>query len=697
MNKKKGVDSEPPRARDLRREAEQRLRDKKATPVEGMAEVDVRALLHELQVHQIELEMQNEELLRAQTAVQEVSDRYQDLFDFAPIGYFLLDEQSQILEINLAGAALLGLDRSTAVRQRLGQFVAMEHRGAFTDFCKRVLATNAKQTCEIELRRNEEPVYAFVEGIPTQEGKENRSLRVTVTDISDRRRAEQEIRSIAEFPEENPNPVIRASSDGSVLYANAPALRLLEAMGWQAGRPLPEELLRQTRCILEASEKHEFDLLSPAGRTFSFAVAPSSRVGQVHLYAHDITKRKKAEEELRQSRDELQAIYDGMIDGLLVADTETKRFVRTNAATSRLLGYSEDELLSMSIIDIHPPAASVSAILEQFKALAEGRLAVATDAPLLRKDGVVIYANISCKVVVYNGRPCAIGFFHDITQRKQVEAEIRTLNQTLEKRVAERTAELAERAEQLRALAVELTQAEQRERRRLAQVLHDHLQQLLVAARMKIGLLRRRVPDEQYSQTIAQLDELLGQTIDEARSLAVQLCPPVLYEHGLAAALEWLARQTHEKFDLAVEVQTDPAAEPSEETIQVFLFQAAGELLLNVAKHAQARRVQVRMTRVLVQPSRLAPGAGETPAPQGPEQVCIEVCDDGVGFDPAQVAGKTSGGFGMFSICQRLELFDGHLEVFSSPGQGTRATIRVPLGKAAVSSGQVTKTGYAKA
>ena len=99
-----------------------------------MAEVDVRALVHELQVHQIELEMQNEELLRAQAAVQEVSDKYHDLFDFAPIGYFRLDGQGQILEVNLAGAALLGVDRSTAVKQRFGQYVATQSRVRFAEF-----------------------------------------------------------------------------------------------------------------------------------------------------------------------------------------------------------------------------------------------------------------------------------------------------------------------------------------------------------------------------------------------------------------------------------------------------------------------------------------------------------------------------------------------------------------------------------
>ena len=103
-----------------------------------MSETDARALVHELQVHQIELEMQNEELQRAQAAAEEASERYGDLFDFAPVAYFLWDHEGRILEVNLAGAALLGLDRSMVVHKRFGQFVAMEDRARFADFCHRV-------------------------------------------------------------------------------------------------------------------------------------------------------------------------------------------------------------------------------------------------------------------------------------------------------------------------------------------------------------------------------------------------------------------------------------------------------------------------------------------------------------------------------------------------------------------------------
>jgi PAS domain S-box-containing protein len=175
-----------------RRKAEQRLYTGKARPALDVSETDARALVHELQVHKIELEMQNDELLRAQAAAQVALGRYADLFDFAPVAYFLWDHQARILEVNVAGAALLGLNRDAVIHKRFGQFVAMEHREAFSDFCGRVLATDTKQTCEIKVLKGGQAVGALVEGIAVQnhQGQE-RLCRAAVIDISRQKRADE--------------------------------------------------------------------------------------------------------------------------------------------------------------------------------------------------------------------------------------------------------------------------------------------------------------------------------------------------------------------------------------------------------------------------------------------------------------------------------------------------------------------------
>src|SRR5512136_1232701 len=138
----------------LRNRAEKSLR-KRSVDLGKSPVQDARKLIHELRVHQIELEMQNEELRKAQVELAESRDRYFDLYDFAPVGYFTLDEKGLILEANLAGSDLLGSERASLMRKGFSQFVAPGSQDVFYSHCKRSLETRTKQVCEIELKRKD--------------------------------------------------------------------------------------------------------------------------------------------------------------------------------------------------------------------------------------------------------------------------------------------------------------------------------------------------------------------------------------------------------------------------------------------------------------------------------------------------------------------------------------------------------------
>lgn len=254
------------------------------------------------------------------------------------------------------------------------------------------------------------------------------------------------------------------------------------------------------------------------------------------------------------------------------------------------------------------------------------------------------------------------GFITDISRSKRAEAELKTLAETLEHRVADRTAKAEQQAVQLRDMAWEVTEAEQRERRRLAQVLHDHLQQLLVAARLKVNQLDRHLAEEDLHHMAQELDELINQAINQSRSLTAELSPAVLYEAGLIAALEWLAREMLTKHQLRVAIKAEREAEPTAEDARVLLFAAARELLFNVVKHAHAESALVVLS--------LADA----------DWVRLEVIDEGVGFDPTSFArAETSpNGYGLFNIRKRLELLGGHFEVESAPGCGAHVTVVAP-------------------
>lgn len=248
---------------------------------------------------------------------------------------------------------------------------------------------------------------------------------------------------------------------------------------------------------------------------------------------------------------------------------------------------------------------------------------------------------------------------------RESEQRLRDINETLEQRVAERTLVAEHRAAQLRALASELTLAEQRERRRLAQVLHDHLQQLLVAAKLKVGLLKKRIENPEHRDRLVRVDELLDESIGVSRSLTVELSPPVLYDAGFTAAMDWLARQMKEKHGFVVQLEAETGIEPATEDLRIFLFGAVRELLFNVVKHGGTSEACVRI---------LATDDGDL-------QIVVE--DQGVGMTPKPNESPTrESGFGLFSIRERLELAGGRLEIDSSVNRGTRIQLTVPGGLA---------------
>jgi signal transduction histidine kinase len=246
-------------------------------------------------------------------------------------------------------------------------------------------------------------------------------------------------------------------------------------------------------------------------------------------------------------------------------------------------------------------------------------------------------------------------------------SQLANLNQTLEQRVAKRTAQAVEQAQKLRLLSAELSLAEEAERRRIAEMLHEDLQQLLVAARMQLAALCR-TQDAAHREPIArEIADVLERSFQLTRSLSVELAPPVLYEHGLAAAFEWLAAETRKNCNVEVTVEADSSANPKAADVRIFLFRAVRELLLNSVKHATGSTVHITMQHL------------------GPDKIRIIVADDGPGFDPTVLDDKGTGSqtFGLLNIRERVRSFGGKFHINSGPKRGTRITLCLPRGSAA--------------
>lgn len=249
---------------------------------------------------------------------------------------------------------------------------------------------------------------------------------------------------------------------------------------------------------------------------------------------------------------------------------------------------------------------------------------------------------------------------YDITRQKIAEGALRQLNETLEKQVAERTKLAESRTKLLQSLAVELFQAEEYERQRMADCLHEDLQQIIASARMQI---QSAVDNPDPSSTLEKVEQLLGDTLEQSRRIAHELSPPVLHQFGLAAALEWLVRYMEEKFNLKVRLESKLMSEIKDAAVKVFLFRAAQELLFNVVKHSGGN---IDSADVYLYDSD--------------NVIILSVSDQGKGFDPGILDSLTrETGIGLLSLRERATAIGGNLDIESAPGRGSRFTITAPI------------------
>jgi signal transduction histidine kinase len=217
--------------------------------------------------------------------------------------------------------------------------------------------------------------------------------------------------------------------------------------------------------------------------------------------------------------------------------------------------------------------------------------------------------------------------------------------------------------QRLQALVSLLTLSEERERRRIARELHDEVGQTLAFARTGLASARKATSDARREAILDDVSQALRQAIRDTRDLIFDLSSPLMNELGLGAALgEWLEEQVGKKHGLQTELIYDGRRFPLDDDTRAILFRCTRELLTNVVKHAQARRVTVRL--------------------EGDETlVRIVVQDDGIGFDTDAIpeAMEREAGFGLFSIRERMADLNGSLEIQSEPGQGCRVVLTSPV------------------
>ncbi len=372
----------------------------------------------------------------------------------------------------------------------------------------------------------------------------------------------------------------------------------------------------------------------------------------------DITERKRAEEALQASEEKYRFLVENSKDVTWMIDLQGRwTFISSNV--EKVTGYRADEVIGNTIWDFLAPECR-DLVNERLGWCRRGEDVPPYEVLVVGKDGRRTPFELhTAPILDDRGRMVGVqGVSRDITERKKAEEALREWNATLETKVAQRTEELEHRARQLQKLTLELTEAEERERKRLAEILHDDLQQVLAAAKFQVGLLDGRVRNDPESQEIAgQAKDLLVDAIAKSRSLFHELSAPALSQSDLCEVFEGLAEQMQKKHGFTVHLEMGERIEVASEPLRILLYKAAQEALFNAIKHAGVHEAKLRLRH---QRGRLR----------------LSVSDEGRGFDPTELGGNF--GFGLLSIRERVGYLGGRLKIRSAVGKGSTFLITVP-------------------
>lgn len=345
-------------AAKLRSQAEERLN--KNSPKSGISSPDTETqrLLHELQVHQIELEMQNSELRQTREELEMALEKYTDLYDFAPVGYFSLNRKGEISTANLSGARILGIERAMLLGRRFGLFVTEESRSLFAEFLDKVFAHQGKESCEVTLKTEGNlPLIVQLEAIVFGPGQE---CHVALIDITERKLAEERITHLASFPQLNPNPVLEVDLSGRVTFFNPAAVKVMETAGMNAGEVgvfLPTDIAAIVEHWDRLHEATHYREIVINELTFAVTIFLNSQFKTVRIYAEDITERRRAEESLRHSEALYRAIGESIDYGVWICAPDGRNIYASDSFL-HLVGITREQCANFGWGEVlHPDDA----------------------------------------------------------------------------------------------------------------------------------------------------------------------------------------------------------------------------------------------------------------------------------------------------------------------------------------------------
>ena len=438
--------------------------------------------------------------------------------------------------------------------------------------------------------------------------------------------------------------------------------RLFRLIPSDTGRPIGDlstnfvdyDLTADARTVAREASVLEREVRHADGCSYLIRFMPyrtqNDQVDGVIITFGDITGLRRAEKQIRRLATAMMDSNDAVILFDLKGDIQA-----WNRGAQNMYGWSESEALGLNLREFVPEerAAEHAGLMNR---LLLGDAVASFETQRLTKDGRILDVWLTVTPVLdESGKVETFSTTgRDITERMRAQEELKSLNEAL----VERTAEAERQAEQLRKLVTELNLIEKREQQRIAQILHDDLQQTLVAAKYHISLV---AGSQNVPQATAEVGDLINEAIAASRRVTTELNPPVLKRESLKTILEWLAYWMSDKYGLNVKVEVlGLNIESLPEHIAFFLFRTVRELLFNAVKHAGVKAARVQASRV-------------------DQFIQVVIEDEGAGFNPGVLDPKGERlGLGLSTIRERLTVLGGSMEIDSAPGQGSRFKLMIP-------------------
>ena len=612
----------------------------------------------------------------AEEVLKNSSKEINELYEYAPCGYHSVNSEGMICKINNTELEWLGYSKDELVgKVKWVDLITPRSQQIFRENFPKFMERGFVRDLEMEIIRKDGTKFIGLVNATAVKSQSGEYLwsRTTVTDITERKKLDlalaQNEERYRKIVEDQTETICRMQADGTVIFVNEVYCRFFGLLSTEIignkWHPVayPEDIPSiEARIQLLSIDNPIVDIenrvYSGEGelRWMHFVnlgiFDACGQLVEIQSVGRDITEQKRLVAALATSEKEFRLLAEAMPQFVWITRADGWN-IYFNQQWVDYTGLTLEESYGHGwITPFH--------IDDQKQAWDTWQQAVnnqgiyTLESRLRRADGEYRWWLIrGVPALDDTGKVYKwFGTCTDIHEIKQAEAALLDSQERLENRVIERT-------EQLRQLAVQVTLAEEHERKAIARDLHDDLGQILHVTKVKFDGLTKMLSSELHSQ-ISELNTLIADANRHVRSLTSQLSPPILRDLGLGPALHWLGDEMRRNYNLVVEVRIEDMHIMLAPVEAIILFRAARELLINVSKHAESDTAEV-------------------------ELYCRDGCllltveDEGVGIENLDLAPHNHKGFGLSNVRERIIFLGGSLELNSKPHGGTRAVLNMPF------------------